>query len=198
MTMAREIDPHRTQSLDLIAKRGCGEVAHKALGRDGAEVGQRLEGSDIGAHDRVEIRERASERLAGGFAQMAHAQRGEQALQAATACGVGTAHDALGGLGADAGGLGERAILAHFALRRSIGLLEHSQALWIEREDVGEVPDQPRLDELVDDLLAEPIDVHLVAAHEPLETLTELRRAGRVDAVELRALLFHGAPARRA
>src|SRR5262249_47728886 len=82
------------------------------------------------------------------------------------------------------------------------GLLAHAIEFQdlrpLEAEDVREMLHQAGGDELVDELLAHAVDVHLAAAGEPDELLAELCGALGVHAEEPRALALHGAAAGRA
>ena len=60
--------------------------------------------------------------------------------------------------------------------------LELDQGLDREVVEVGDVAHQPARDQLVDQLVAEAVDVHGAAAAEVADALLDLRRAGGVDA----------------
>src|SRR5204862_2639343 len=62
--------------------------------------------------------------------------------------------------------------------------LERREGTAAERVEGRHICDEARLEELVETLVAQPLDVHRTARHEVPERLAHLRRAGRVHAPE--------------
>ena len=83
---------------------------------------------------------------------------------------------------------GQRGLLAALELRQQVlgrllaHALEADQRRLVEVVEIGEVAHQAALDQLVDQLLAEPLDVHRAARPEEAQRLLDARRAGDVQA----------------
>ena len=144
-----------------------------ALGDHRADLLDCQQVLDAGVHQRIEAAEVSREVLGGGLADVADTEPEEKAGQGCAARGVDRLQEVCGGL------------LGH-ALE--LGQLEQAEAV-----EVGQRTDDAAVDQLLDDLVAEAIDVHGPPLRKVKQRLLALRRADQAAAatvVDL-ALLAH-------
>jgi hypothetical protein len=145
------------QLLDHLAIVRLGEELGDALRHDRPHVGHLLQRIDVGCDQRVEIAEVACQITRGGLADVADAEREDEAGQRGAAALFDRHQQVL------------RRLLAH-ALE--VGEREHAEAVQIDRR----LHDR-RIDELVDQLVAQALDVHRAPAGKMQQCLLALRRA---------------------
>ena len=129
------------------------------LGADVAHLGQLLL---VRCHHPVERPELLRQRGGGGFADLPDAESDQEAGQGGSLAPFELRQQVL------------RRLLAH--------ALERDQRGRVEVIEIGQIPHEAALDELVHQLLPEPVDVERAARAEEAQRLLEPRRTGDVDA----------------
>src|SRR5262245_25016120 len=158
----RRPDAGLAQSLDHAPVLLLGEEALDRARHLGADVTHLLQLLLARVHDALERAEVLGQGARRGLAHLPDAERDQDLRQRRLLRALQLGEEILGGL------------LSHALQRDEVRLLQVVE--------IGEVPDEPFLDQLLDQLLAEALDVHCTAGAEEADRLPELRRAREPDA----------------
>ena len=142
-------DAHGGEVVEQLLVLGVLEELVDARRHDRADLGGRFQLGERGAPQRVEGREPLGEDLGHARADVADGQAGEEAVERPVLRPLDRRDQVLGRL------------LAH--------PLQVGQGRHVEPVEVGQAPDQAAVDELLDQLLAQAVDVHGVAVGEVRE-----------------------------